>query len=128
MTSFGLRMQAAKAHSVRFVGFVAAATLLVAAPALAAGKALPPGERIDLNRAPVTELMRVPGLGVKRAQAIVSHRQRHPFRRPEDVIAVKGLGKAWFHKVKGNLVVGSAAAPATPTAAATAPVATAARK
>jgi competence protein ComEA len=109
-------------------GFVAAATLLVAAPAPAAGKALPPGERIDLNRAPVTELMRVPGLGLKRAQAIVSHRQRHPFRRPEDVIAVKGLGKAWFHKVKGNLVVGSAAAPATPTAAATAPVATAARK
>ncbi len=107
---------------------IIAAALLAAAPALAAGKALPPGERIDLNRAPVTELMRLPGLGVKRAQAIVSHRQRHPFRRPEDVMAVKGLGKAWFHKVKGNLVVGSAAAPATPTDAATAPVATAARK
>jgi len=93
-----------------------AMALLAAAPAFAAKKALASGERIDLNRAPVTELMRLPGLGEKKAQAIVSHRQKQPFRRVEDVMNVKGLGPAWFRKVKANLAV----APTTPTAPATA--------
>jgi competence protein ComEA len=84
-----------------------AALVLVATPALAAKKALGPGERIDLNRASATELMRLPGVGEKRAQAIVAQRARQPFRRPEDVIAVKGLGPAWFAKVKANVTVGA---------------------
>ncbi len=89
-----------------------AAALLAAFPALAAKKALPPGERVDLNRATVAELMRLPGLGEKRAQAIVAHRAKQPFRRAEDVLAVKGLGPSWFAKVKGNLQAGGAPAPA----------------
>ncbi len=89
---------------------VVAALLLTASPALAAKKTLPPGARIDLNRANVAELMRLPGVGEKRAQAIVAHRARQPFRRPEDVVAVKGLGPAWFNKVKGNLTAGAAPA------------------
>jgi competence protein ComEA len=93
-----------------------ALALLAAAPALAAKKALPPGERIDLNRATVAELMRLPGIGQKKAQAIVAHRQRQPFRRPEEVVGVKGLGAAWFQKVKGNLVAGGAAAGSAPVA------------
>lgn len=87
-----------------------AALLAAALPADAARKALAPGERVDLNRATVSELMRLPGVGAKRAQAIVAHRARKPFRRAEDVIAVKGLGRAWFAKVKGNLAVGGVAA------------------
>ncbi len=89
-----------------------AAALLAATPALAGKKALPPGERVDLNRATVSELMRLPGVGEKRAQAIVAHRSKQPFRRPEDVLAVKGLGPAWFAKVKANLGVGGAPAAA----------------
>lgn len=92
-----------------------AVALLAATPALAAKKALPPGERVDLNRASVSELMRLPGVGEKRAQAIVAHRSRQPFRRAEDVLAVKGLGPAWFAKVKASLTVGGApAAPGQP--------------
>jgi competence protein ComEA len=87
--------------------------LLAAAPALAAKKALPSGERIDLNRATVAELMRLPGVGEKKAQAIVTHRQKQPFRRVEDVVAVKGLGPAWLQKVKANVVVGGAPAAAS---------------
>ncbi|HEX9307979.1 MAG TPA: helix-hairpin-helix domain-containing protein [Anaeromyxobacter sp.] len=102
-------------------GLVVAAALLAASPALAAKK-LPPGERIDLNRANVTELMRLPGVGQRKAQAIVAHRQKQPFRRAEEVVQVKGFGPAWFQKVKGNLVVGGAPAAAAATAA------TAARK
>jgi competence protein ComEA len=88
-----------------------ASGLAAAGPALAAKKALAPGERIDLNRASVSELMRLPDVGEKRAQAIVAHRARQPFRRAEDVLGVRGLGRGWFAKVKGNLVVGAAAAP-----------------
>jgi competence protein ComEA len=93
----------------------AAACLLLALPALAAKKPLGPADRIDLNRASVAELMRLPGVGQKKAQAIVSHRAKAPFQRPEDVVQVKGLGPAWFAKVRPNLTVGGAA-PA-PTAA-----------
>ncbi len=98
-----------------------AAALLAAAPALAAKKGLPAGERIDLNRASVTELMRLPGLGQKRAQAIVAHRTKQPFRRVEDVVAVKGLGPAWLARVRGSVQVGGVTA--TPSAAAQAPAA-----
>jgi competence protein ComEA len=52
--------------------------------------------------------MRLPGVGEKRAQAIVAHRAKQPFRRPEDVLAVKGLGRAWFAKVKASLSAGGA--------------------
>jgi competence protein ComEA len=91
----------------------AAALLLAAAPALAeAKKALGPGDRIDLNRAGVTELMRLPGIGEKRAQAIVAARTRQPFRRPEDVLVVKGIGPKWLARVKDHVVVGGGAATA----------------
>lgn len=90
-----------------------ALAILAATPALAAKKALGPAERIDLNRASVSELMRLPGVGAKRAQAIVAHRQKAPFRRAEDVLLVKGLGRGWFGKVKANLSVGAAPKPAS---------------
>jgi competence protein ComEA len=86
----------------------AAACLLAATPALAAKKPLAPGDRFDLNRASAAELMRLPGVGEKKAQAIVALRSKKPFARPEDVLAVRGLGPAWFARVKGHLVVGGA--------------------
>ncbi len=86
-----------------------AALLLAATPALAAKKPLGPADRIDLNRATAAELMRLPGVGLRKAQAIVAHRQRSPFRRPEDVMLVKGCGKSWFQKVKPNLTAGTPA-------------------
>ncbi len=91
----------------------AIALVLAASPALAEKKALAPGERIDLERAPVTELMRLPGVGQKRAQALVAYRQRSPLRRPEDVLKVKGFGPGWLRKVKGNVTVGGAPGLAT---------------
>ena len=86
----------------------AALALVAAAPALAGKRPLRPEERVDLNRAGLAELMRLPGVGEKRAQAILALRERRPFRRPEDVLAVKGLGPGWFAKVKGHLSVGPA--------------------
>ena len=94
-----------------------ATCLLGAGPALAAKKPLGPADRIDLNRASVADLMRLPGVGQRKAQAIVAHRAKQPFTRPEDVVAVKGLGPAWLAKVKPHLTTGGGAptqAPAPP--------------
>ena len=86
----------------------AAALVLAAAPALAATKKpLGPADRIDLNRAGITELMRLPGVGEKRAAAIVAARTKQPFQRPEDVLVVKGIGPKWLAKVRANVVAGA---------------------
>jgi competence protein ComEA len=96
-----------------------AGLLLAASPALAAKKPLGPADRIDLNRAGPAELMRLPGVGEKRAQAIVAARSKQPFRRLEDVLAVKGIGQAWLNRVRANVQVASAApSGASPDAAA----------
>jgi competence protein ComEA len=86
---------------------LAALLLAAALPALAAKRPLGPNERIDLNRASAVELMRLPGVGQKRAQAILAARAKSPFRKPDDVLAVKGLGPGWFARVKGNVSVGA---------------------
>ena len=86
--------------------------LLVATPALAEKKPLGPGERVDLNGATTAELMRLPGVGKKRAEAIVASRDKRPFKKADEVQRVKGLSPAWFSKVKGMLTTGEA--PAAP--------------
>jgi competence protein ComEA len=81
---------------------------LAATPTLAARKPLGAGERIDVNRASVVELMRLPGVGRKRAEAIAAHRARAPFRRLEDLLTVKGVSAAWLEKQRPHLAVGPA--------------------
>jgi competence protein ComEA len=84
------------------------AAALAATPA-AAKAPLRSGERIDLNRATLTELMRLPSVGRKRAEAIVAQRGRTPFRRVEDVARVKGISAAWIAKHRAVLAVGEPA-------------------
>jgi competence protein ComEA len=73
------------------------------APAAAKDRPLAAGERIDLNQAPVEELMRLPGVGRKRADAIAALRERRPLRRPEDLAQVKGISPAWVAKHRALL-------------------------
>jgi competence ComEA-like helix-hairpin-helix protein len=82
--------------------------ILVALPARADKKPLGPGERVDLNTATAAELMRLPGVGRKRAEAIVASRDKRPFRRPEEVTRVKGCSPAWYAKVKGMVTASEA--------------------
>lgn len=95
-------------------------SLLVATPALAEKKPLVAGERVDLNTASTAELMRLPGVGKKKAEAIVTAREKRPFRRTEEITRVKGLGAGWYAKAKGYLTVGDTAPPAKGAAAAAA--------
>jgi competence protein ComEA len=97
---------------------LALGALASASPALAAKKPLAAGERIDLNRATVVELMRLPKVGRKKAEAIVALRSRAPLRRVEDVLAVKGISAGWLDRHRAQLAVGAAPAGSAPAVAA----------
>jgi competence protein ComEA len=91
------------------VGAALVAAAPVAAPAEAKGKPLAPGERVDVNRAPVEELMRLPGIGRKRAETIAALRAKRPFRKVEELAQVKGISASWVAKHRAALEAGAAA-------------------
>lgn len=84
---------------------VMACLLLAVSPAIAK-EPLAPGDQVDLNGATTAELMRLPGIGRKRAEAIVAYRAKRPFRSTKDVLRIKGLGRKWFSRVKSYLTIG----------------------
>ena len=52
------------------------------------------GETINVNTAGLYDLQRLPGIGEKRALAILDWREEHgPFQRVEDLIQVPGIGE-----------------------------------
>ena len=63
--------------------------------------------RLDLNRASVSELQALPGIGPARAEAIVRWRDEHGrFRRVEDLLQVPGVGPATLERLKPLIVAG----------------------
>jgi competence protein ComEA len=57
-------------------------------------------ERIDINAASVEELQRLPGVGPALASRIVAHRRLHgPFKRPQDVIVVRGMSAKLYRRI-----------------------------
>jgi len=47
---------------------------------------------VAVNRASLDELRRLPGIGPRKAAALVDARSRRPFKRPSDLRRVKGFG------------------------------------
>jgi competence ComEA-like helix-hairpin-helix protein len=51
----------------------------------------------NINTANVLELTQLPGIGVKRAQAIVDYREEHgPFKTKQGIMDIPGIGKKIF--------------------------------
>jgi competence protein ComEA len=64
----------------------------------------PPERPVDLNAATVTELMQLPRVGPKTAERIVAWRREHGrFRRPEDLMNVKGIGEKAFLRLRPHI-------------------------
>ncbi|MFO0742090.1 MAG: ComEA family DNA-binding protein [Labilithrix sp.] len=74
------------------------------APASTAGAVAGPastGDPVYVNYASAEELRRLPGIGAKRAEAIVALRGRMGrFQRVEDLLRVKGIGRATIKKLR----------------------------
>ena len=69
---------------------------------------------VDLNSATAADLQDVSGIGPKKAEAIVEYRKKNgQFKSVDDLDKVPGFGKSTVDKVKKDLAVGSARAPAT---------------
>ncbi len=61
---------------------------------------------IDINRATAMEIEALPGIGPKLAQQIVEDRTGNgPFRSPEDLLRVKGIGQAKLEMIKELVIV-----------------------
>lgn len=76
---------------------------VVAAPERSPGSSVPLGPTgpIDLNRASVSELDELPGVGPTTAEAIVDHReQQGPFATVDDLDAVRGIGPAKLEAIR----------------------------
>ena len=59
------------------------------------------GVRLDLNRATEADLERLPGIGPKRAGAILALRSRlGRFHRIEELLRVRGLGKTMLKRLR----------------------------
>ena len=66
---------------------------------------------VDLNQAGLAELDALPGIGPVLAGRILQHRAAHgPFREPEDLLAVPGIGPRLFERLRPRIRVGSPAA------------------
>lgn len=61
-----------------------------------------PDDPVDLNAATLEDLRRLPGVGAKRAEAILALRGHLPggrFRQIEDLLRVKGIGRAMLKRL-----------------------------
>ncbi|MBK9162681.1 MAG: helix-hairpin-helix domain-containing protein [Acidobacteria bacterium] len=63
--------------------------------------AAPSHETININTAGIDELRRIPNIGEGLAMEIIRHRNEHgPFRRPESLMLVRGIGDKRFREIR----------------------------
>jgi competence protein ComEA len=75
-------------------------------PPPATRSADPVAEIVNINTADAYELERLPGIGPSRARAILELRTRtQGFKHLEDLMRVKGIGRATFRKLRPFLTL-----------------------
>lgn len=55
---------------------------------------------VNVNTATAEQLALLPGVGPSRAQSIIEARQRRPFRRVNELIRVRGIGRATLQRLR----------------------------
>jgi competence protein ComEA len=62
---------------------------------------------VDINNASAKELTLLNGVGKVKAEAIVIYRKGHCFKKVDDIVKVKGIGKKTLEKNRKNMQVSS---------------------
>ena len=66
----------------------------------------PPAKPVDLNSASVEQLQQVPGIGPATAKSIINFREKSgPFRRVEDLLAIRGISKQALERMRPYVTV-----------------------
>jgi competence protein ComEA len=79
-----------------------AAILMTFVPVLSAQEAA----KININQANVEQIAQLERIGPKYAERIVQFRDEHgPFKNPEDIMQVKGIGPKTFELNKDRITV-----------------------
>ena len=64
-----------------------------------------PGEFVDLNTAPLSVLMSLPGIGEKRAAAIIRYRELNgPIESADDLLEIDGIGQGTVDNIRPFVV------------------------
>ncbi|MBO4680695.1 MAG: helix-hairpin-helix domain-containing protein [Clostridiales bacterium] len=61
--------------------------------------------KVNINTADLATLQTLPGIGEATARSIIEYRSRTPFKKPEDLKKVSGIGDAKFERVKAFVTV-----------------------
>ena len=61
--------------------------------------------KIDINNASIKELQSLDGIGYTKAKAIIEYRKKHKFKKIDEILNVKGIGKKTFEKIKEKISI-----------------------
>jgi len=61
---------------------------------------------ININKATIKELMKLPSIGEAKAQAIISYRESNGlFKNINEIVNVKGIGESLFEQIKNYITI-----------------------
>ena len=69
-------------------------------------KVVPPEKSININKASIEDLLKLPGIGEKTAENIINFREKITrFKKLEDILNVKGIGISKLNKIKKYIYI-----------------------